>query len=97
MAEWALAKRPPCGPEAGELRNKPRARRIRPAVAVVRADGLPVASVFVVQTNLLQTDGGEQVTMVFCSDQLQASCAWGAPVVPAGLEKGAARDSAVKS
>lgn len=59
----ALAKRPPCGPGAGELRNKPRTRRIRSAV--VRADGLPVASVFVVQTNLLQTDGGGQVTVGF--------------------------------
>jgi hypothetical protein len=31
---------------------------------VVRADGLPVASVFVVWTNLLQTDGGGQATVV---------------------------------
>lgn len=62
---------------------------------MVRADRLPVASVFVVQTNLLQTDGGGQVTVgfFFCSDQLWASCAWGAPVVPAGLEEGAALDS----
>lgn len=54
----ALAKRPPCGPGARELRNKPRTRRIRSAV--VRADSLPVASVFVVQRNLLQTDGGDK-------------------------------------
>lgn len=70
---------------------------------VVRADGLPVASVSVVRTNLLQTDGGGQTTVVvfffffFSSDQLRASCLWGAPAVPVGLEKGAALDSAVKS
>ena len=82
----ARTKRSPCGPGTGELWHKPRTRRIMPVV--VRADGLPVASVFVVWTNLLQTDGGGQATVVvflflflfffFFSFQLLVSCAWGA-------------------
>lgn len=83
----APTKRPPCGPRAGELRNKPRAGRIRPAV--LRADGLPVASVCC--TDKPAADGWRGTSnrgffgfFFFFSDQLPTSCVWGAPRSPSG-------------
>lgn len=87
----APTKRPPCGPRAGELRNKPRAGRIRPAV--LRADGLPVASVCC--TDKPAADGWRGTSnrgffgffFFFSVINFRRRACGEPPVVPAGLEK----------